>query len=161
MTTSTLSAIRPSFSLKTLMPGLVASVVIGMWEMVVEAIIGAGLWSPLVFIAATLMRNLQGVAVPVPFDLVAVIVGLMGHMMNSVIFGLIFTFLIAPRFRSVSGKVAAGVVYGIVIFAMMWFVVVPLVDPVMLRLNVVVFFLGHMMWGAVLGLINHRVTATN
>ena len=161
MTTATLGAARPAFSLKTLVPGLVASVVLGIWEMMLEAVVGAGFWAPLVFIAATVLRNLQGVAVPVPFDLVAVMAGLIGHMMNSVIFGLIFTFLIAPRFRSLGGQVAAGAVYGIVIFAMMWFVVVPLADPVMLKLNVVVFFLGHMMWGALLGLLNHRITAAN
>ena len=160
MATASVRMTRPAISMRSLVPGLVAGMVIGMWEMVVEAIIGAGFLAPLVFIAATVLRNLQGVAVPVPFDLVAAVVGLMGHMMNAVIIGLIFAFLIAPRVHSLGGKVVAGIVYGVLIFAMMWFVVLPLVDPVMLKLNVATFFVGHMMFGAVLGLLSPRSNRT-
>lgn len=35
----------------------------------------------------------------------------------------------------------------------MWFLVVPAIDPVMLKLNGMVFSIAHMMWGAALGLI--------
>jgi len=158
---TTTAAVRPSFSSKLLVAGLAASVVMGMWQMILEAILpsGAGFWSPVVYIAATILRGLQSVTVPVPFDLLGVILGLMGHMMNSVIFGLIFAFLIAPRARSLVGQIVAGVVYGVVIYLVMWFVVLPLVDPVMLNLNAYVFFLGHMMWGVALGAINSWATA--
>ena len=74
-------------SSRTLIAGLVASVVMGMIEMIFEAVAGTGFWSPLVFIGATVLRDFQTVAIPVPFDVVAVVVGLMGHMMNSVILG--------------------------------------------------------------------------
>jgi hypothetical protein len=43
------------------------------------------------------------------------------------------------------------VVYGAAIFVLMWFVVVPLVDPVMLKLNGPAFAIAHVMWGAVVG----------
>ena len=46
---------------------------------------------------------------------------------------------------------AAGVVYGAAIFVVMWFAIVPLVDPVMLKLNGLAFAIAHVMWGAVLG----------
>ena len=46
-----------------------------------------------------------------------------------------------------------------VIYLVMWFVVLPLVDPVMLNLNAFVFLLGHVMWGIALGAINHWATA--
>ena len=150
---------RPSLSLKLLAAGLVASVVMGMWQMILEAIIGDGFWSPVVYIAATILRGLQSITAPVPFHLLGVILGLMGHMMNSVIFGLIFAYLIAPRVKSLVGQIFAGIVYGVVIYAVMWFVVVPLVDPVLLNLNAFVFFLGHMMWGVALGAINHWAAA--
>jgi hypothetical protein len=159
MTTLTHNLARPAVSVRALVPGLIASGVMGMWEMMIEAVVGAGFWAPVVFIAATLLRNLQTVPVPVAFDLVPVMAGLMGHMMNSVIFGFIFSFLIAPRFPSQGGQVAAGIIYGVAVFALMWLAVVPLADPVMLKLNGVVFLLGHMMWGAVLGFVNHRVTS--
>ncbi len=35
----------------------------------------------------------------------------------------------------------------------MWFGIVPLVDPIMLKLNGLVFVISHMMWGAALGLV--------
>jgi len=156
---TTTTVARPSFSLKLLVAGLVASLVLGMWEMILEAIVGDGFWSPVVYIAATVLRGLQSVTVPVPFDLLGVILGLMGHMMNSVIFGLIFAFLIAPRAKSLAGQIVAGVVYGVAIYLVMWFVVLPLVDPVMKNLNAIVFLLGHMMWGIALGAVNHWATA--
>ena len=49
----------------------------------------------------------------------------------------------------------AGMVYGVVIFGVMWYGVLPLIDEVMLRLNLVVFLVAHLMWGAALGLLNH------
>ena len=159
MTTTAVSVSRPSFTWRVLVPGLVASLVLGMWQMIVEAIVGAGLWSPPIYIAATLLRGLQGAGSPASFDLAGVGLGLMGHMMNSVIFGLVFAFLIGPRLPSLGRQIVAGLVYGVAIFAAMWYIVLPLVNPVMLNLNTGVFFLGHMMWGAALGAVNYFVVA--
>ncbi len=161
MSTATLSTTRTNISLKLIGAGLIASLVMGMWEMMVEAIIpnGAGFWSAPTYIAAALLRNLQTIARPVPFDFAAVMVGLMGHMMNSVILGLIFAFVIAPRFKSLIGQIVAGMMYGAVVYALMALAVVPLVDPVMANLNAVAFFLGHLMWGVALGALNYRLTA--
>ena len=162
MSSTTVSTVRPSFSLRLLAGGIVASLVIAMWEMIVEAIIpaGNGFWSPVVYIGATVARDLQSVTAPVPFHLLGVILGLIGHMMNSIIFGLIFAYLIAPRVRSLGRQIVAGLIYGVVIYAVMWFVIVPVLDPVMLNLNAFVFLLGHMMWGIALGAVNHWATAT-
>jgi len=161
MASITIPNTRPSFSVKLLAGGFVAGMVMGMWQMILQAVIpnGGGLWSPLVYIAATLLRGLQNVATPVAFNLLAVILGLMGHMINSLIFGLIFALLIAPRIRSFAGQVVTGLIYGVVIYVVMWFAIVPLVDPVMLRLNALAFLLGHMMWGIALGLVNHWASA--
>jgi uncharacterized membrane protein YagU involved in acid resistance len=139
--------------------GIVASLVIGMWEMIVEAVLpdGAGFFGPVVAIGATVVRDLQGSSNPIPFDGVAFILGLAGHMMNSVILAAIFG-LVASRFlHGGSTLVAAGAVYGIAVWAAMWFVVIPLIDPLMLNLNGLVFLIGHMMWGAALGLLWSRV----
>ena len=139
--------------------GIVASLVIGMWEMVVEAVLpdGAGFFGPVVAIGATVVRDLQGSGNPIPFDGIAFILGLAGHMMNSVVLAAVFG-LVASRFLHEGGKlVAAGVIYGIAVWAAMWFVVIPLVDPLMLNLNGLVFLIGHMMWGGALGLLWSRV----
>jgi len=81
----------------------------------------------------------------------------MGHMMNSVIFGLVFAFLIGPRLPSLGRQIVGGLIYGVAIFIVMWYVILPLINPVMLNLNAGVFFLGHMMWGAALGAANYLV----
>ena len=49
-------------------------------------------------------------------------------------------------------------VYGLIIFLVMWYVVVPAIDPVMGKLNAAAFAVAHTMWGAVLGLILPQVS---
>lgn len=89
----------------------------------------------------------------------ATVLGLAGHMMNSVILAAVFG-LVVPRFVSGAWPLLfGGMLYGAVVFAVMWFVVVPLVDPLMHNLNVLVFLLGHLMWGAALGLLWARFGA--
>jgi hypothetical protein len=155
MTATTATNVRPTFSPRLLLAGIVASLVIGMWQMILEAVLpnGSGFWAAAVYIAATVLRDLQTVTTPVAFHLLGVVGGLAGHMMNSVILGLIFAFLIAPRLGSTAARVVGGVVYGVAVFLVMWFVALPLIDPVMLRLNALVFLIGHMMWGAALALV--------
>ena len=132
--------------------GLLASIVMGMVEMGFEAGAGPGFWSPLVFIAATLLRHLQSVPTPVPFMALPVMLGLMGHMMNSMILGLAFG-MISSRFPIGRGAlVGAGIGYALVVFAVTWYLVLPAIDPVMLKLNAVFFAIAHVMWGAALGL---------
>lgn len=136
---------------QTTTAGLVASMAMGMWEMVVELFAGNGFWAAPVYIAATLFRDYQSVATPVSFAFVPVVVGLMGHMMNSVVLGVAFAKL-APRLvQSAQGLIGLGLIYAVVVFTVMWFVAVPLVNPVMLRLNFVGFLAAHMMWGVALG----------
>ena len=133
--------------------GVIASLVIAMWEMVVEAIIpgGAGFFGPPIAIGATIVRDLQGSANPIPFDGLALILGLMGHMMNSIILAAIFGLIVSRLSPSGSGIVAFGMGWGVAVFVGMWFVVAPLIDPLMLNVSAAAFFLGHVMWGLVLG----------
>jgi hypothetical protein len=131
---------------------LLASLVMGMVEMVSEAAAGPGFWSPLVFIAATVLRHLQFVPTPVPFMALPVALGMMGHMMNSMILGIVFG-LIFSRFAIGRGAlIGVGVGYALLVFAMTWYLVLPVTDPVMLKLNPASFAVAHVMWGAALGL---------
>lgn len=141
--------------------GIVASMVMGMIEMIYEALAGAGFWSPVVFIGATVLRGLQAVPVPVSFALGGVVLGLMGHMMNSVIFGLIFATLFSRAAPTRGALVGRGIVYGLMIFGVMWYAVLPVIDPVMLKLNGTVFAISHIMWGAALGLIVPQSSAVS
>ncbi|MBI4329502.1 MAG: hypothetical protein HY685_06525 [Chloroflexi bacterium] len=142
--------------IRAVVAGLVASVVMGMWQMVIEAVAGEGLFAPPVFIGATVLRELQGVqGAPGigPWEPLAILLGLMGHMMNSVLLALVFA-AVAPRIvRAWFGLVVLGMVWGAAVFVVMWAIVIPLVDPAMLRLNGATFFVGHLMWGAAVGAI--------
>jgi hypothetical protein len=141
-----------------LVGGIAASLVIAMWEMVVEAILpdGASFFGPPIAIGATIVRDLQGVQNPIPFEGAALVIGLAGHMMNSVILAVVFGLAIGRRDLSTTRLLTAGIAWGVMVFAVMWFVVVPAIDPLVLNLNGVAFLIGHMMWGAALGLLWSR-----
>ncbi len=140
-----------------------AGIVYGMWTMIVEALLHAGqgivqaFFSPLVYIAATVLGgfnspNFYSAGQLPPADPVSIVLGLMGHMMNSLIFGLIFLWLVGRFARTDNARLFAGLVYGVVVFLVMWYLVTPVVDPVMMRVNYVGFLAGHMMYGIGLGL---------
>ena len=136
---------------KILVAGIVASIVMAMLEMVYEGLFGVGFWSGPVFIAATVLRGLQAIAVPVSFAFVPAVLGMMGHMMNSIVLGFVFVAIFGGMPSSRFTGAIVGALYALAIFFVMWFVVLPLIDPVMLNLNPIVFAISHMMWGVVLG----------
>lgn len=138
---------------RVILAGLIASLVMGMIEMIYEAVAGDGFWSPVVYIGATVVRSLQSVRIPVAFNFWGVVLGLMGHMMNSAILGFIFTALFARGGRSRSALAVWGAIYSLIVFFVMWYLVAPAIDPVILNLNVNVFAIAHIMWGVVLGLL--------
>ncbi len=80
----------------------------------------------------------------------------MGHMMNGVILGAMFVLLAARRVRSTTARVVAGAAFGTLVFAAMWFVALPIIDPAMLRLSATGFLLSHMAWGGALGYFTGR-----
>jgi uncharacterized membrane protein YagU involved in acid resistance len=146
--------------------GLLGGMVYAMWEMVVEGIRSAsgggsfwgslsthtGFWSPPQWIGATVIRSLQSSRNP-DFDLGPLILGMIGHLMNSIILGLLFVAFAYYWTRSVSGLLVLGMIYGAAIFVIMWWLVVPSVDPAMQELDGVLFVIGHLLYGGVLGLI--------
>jgi len=144
---------------KVLIAALVASIIMAMMEMVYEWFFGVGFWAAPIFIAAVVLRGFQAAAIPVSFALVPVVVGMAGHMMNSVILGFIFVKAFGKRLASQTQGMVYGAVYALVIFFLMWFVILPLIDPVMLKLNPYVFALAHVVWGVVLGAMVVRSSA--
>lgn len=136
---------------RILIAGITASVAMAMVEMIYEGLFGVGFWSAPVFIAATVLRDLQTIALPVVFLAVPVIVGLMGHMMNSVLLGFIFVTIFSRFTTARATSVLAGMGYALIVFLFMWFIVLPLIDPVMRNINPYMFALAHLVWGATLG----------
>ncbi len=138
---------------RVLVAGLVSSVVMGMVSMMGEALLGAGFWAAPTLIAATVMRDLQTLHAPVPLMVLPLMLGLMGHMMNSVVLTGIFEAATGGRLVGFFERALVGMVFGMIVFGAMWFVVLPFVNPVMLLLNPVVFAVAHLLWGAALGML--------
>lgn len=128
---------------------MAAGMMFGMLQMIVEAVVGNGFWSPLRYVASVFTR---GADTDPTFSLGPVIVGLGGHMMNSVILGVIFAAVVWKLIHNPVVLAMAGMMWGAIVYAFMWLAVVPAVDPAMRLLNAPWFFVSHLVFGMVLGL---------
>lgn len=141
-------------SRKIFLAGIISGAVMAMMEMMYEGMWGIGFWAPPVTIAATVLRDLQTIAVPIStFLFIPVMLGIMMHMVNSVIFDNVFNRIVSLHMASTTKRILFGAIFGMLIFMVMWFFVLPIVNPVMLKLNGVVFVMAHAIWGAILGLM--------
>lgn len=134
-----------------ILPGLIAGMVFAMWAMIV-GIFTSTPWAPPQGIA-------QSVGIGSPghgFQLVPFIVGLMGHMMNSVVIGAVFVLIArAIGLRGV-GALIGGMVYGLAVYgAMYWVVLRGLLSAwsgSFLSANPEIsWVVAHLMFGVVLG----------
>lgn len=135
------------------LPGLVAGTAFAMWAMIV-GIFASRLWAPPQGIAQSVGIGAQGWN----FQLIPFIVGVMGHMMNSIIIGLIFLAVAAAlKLRGIA-LVIAGMVYGVVVYLVMYY---PILRGV-LASNSGSFLssnpewswvVAHVMYGMILGLL--------
>jgi hypothetical protein len=128
---------------------MVAGMMMGILQMILEAVIGHGFWSPLRYIASVFTR---GTDIDPSFAIGPVIVGLGGHMMNSVILGAIFAAAVWKLIRNPIVLAMTGMMWGAVIYTLTWRTVVPTIDPAMKLLNAPWFFIAHLVFGMVLGL---------
>lgn len=99
------------------LPGLIAGLVFAMWAMFV-GLFTSTLWAPPQGIA-------QSIGIGSPghnFQLVPFVAGLIGHMMNSIVLGVIFV-AIARTLRLQSyAAVVGGMVYGVIVYGAMYWV---------------------------------------
>ncbi len=137
--------------------GLVGGIVLAMLMMIVTAIMGMGLLRPLYLLAATFHAPW---AMTNGVDVAPLLVGLMLHMVNSAIFGLIFALLLgammSTRSMSLTTWAIGGMVLGLLLFAVNQYLVLPIVAPAMatgVGTILIWWLLGHVMYGVVLGLI--------
>ncbi len=133
------------------LPGLIGGLVFAMWAMVV-GLFTSTLWAPPQGIA-------QSIGIGSPghnFQLVALVAGLMGHMMNSIVLGVIF--IAIARAIRVYGPTAiiGGMVYGVIVYVAMYWVllrgVLSSTSASFLSANPEWSWIaGHLMFGVVLG----------
>ncbi len=136
--------------------GLIGGMGMAMLMMVVTGLSGMGFLRPLYLLAATFNPQwamTQGV------DMVAILVGLMLHMMNSAIFGVVFALVLGAWLRqgiSTGGWLIAGMVWAVILFAVNQFIVLPIVDPALAQgagSVAIWWFISHLMYGGLLGAV--------
>jgi uncharacterized membrane protein YagU involved in acid resistance len=137
--------------LNWVLPGLIAGLVFAMWAMVV-GLFTSTLWAPPQGIA-------QSIGIGSPghnFQLVPLVVGLIGHMMNSIVLGVIFIAIArALRLHGLSA-VAGGMAYGVIVYVAMYWVllrgILNSTSASFLSSNPEWSWIaGHLMFGVVLG----------
>ena len=129
--------------------GMIGAVLMGMWAMMQLAIQGMGFWMPMELIDGTWagpMVILGGAGYALG--------GLLTHMMFAAMTGAVFGLLL-PRGIGWGGALLAGLLYGAVIWVVMAFVGLPLLNATMsARVNMMQgsFFWEHLLYGVGLSL---------
>ena len=124
--------------------GMIGAVLMGMWAMMQMAIQGMGFWMPMELIDGTWagpMVILGGAGYALG--------GLLTHMMSAAMTGAVFG-LILPRGIGWGGALIGGLVYGAIIWVVMAFVGLPLLNSTMsARVNMMQgsFFWEHLLYG--------------
>jgi hypothetical protein len=139
---------RASWWLDGIIGGLLGSVLMGMVAMILFPIFAIGsFWQPMNLIAAVFNQP-WGTD---PGFGIASIVGLIVHMMMAAILGLIFVWSMRTR-ASGAALVGVAIVWGLVVWVVAHFIILPFIDPVMARIFPAwLFALIHAMYGVGLG----------
>ena len=143
---------------RAILGGVVGSVVMAMWAMMIAAGMGMGAWAPVQLIAivwygpAAMMHLSGGV----------IVAGLVTHMMMGAMLGIILAlaFRIISAIASGRARLVWGIGYGIIVWILSQFVILPGVDPMMAsHMPPWAFAMGHMMFGLVAAafLLTHPV----
>jgi uncharacterized membrane protein YagU involved in acid resistance len=103
--------------LNWVLPGLIAGLVFAMWAMVV-GLFTSTLWAPPQGIAQSIGIGSPGHS----FQAVPFVAGLMGHMMNSIVLGVVFIAIARALRLYGPAAVAGGMVYGVIVYVAMYWV---------------------------------------
>jgi len=145
MTTTQKSAVFPIG--QAILGGLVGSIVMAMWAMMVSLFSGMGFWTPVQLIAATWMGSQAMMHVTTS----VILTGLMTHMMMGAMLGIVLAGAFAI-FRIPTGpaRLLWGMGYAIVVWIVNQYAVLPIIDPMMAsHMPPWAFAIGHVMFGVV------------
>ena len=138
-------------------PGLLGGMMFAMFAMIV-GIFTSTFWAPPQGIAQAIGIGPNGH----DFHVVPFLFGLLGHMMNSVILGAIFLVIVRATRPSPAMTVASGMVYGLVVYAVMYWGLLRHVLNLWAAQGVNSFLtsnpewswlVGHLIFGMVLGIL--------
>jgi hypothetical protein len=128
--------------------GMGGGVIMAMWSMIVLWLAGTGFWSPLNLIANTLWR---GAPLGAEFSGSALVLGLVLHMMMSMVLGMAFAVgvrTVRQLAASTTTLTITGMVFGLGVWAVMQYGIWPAIDAAAApKFTPWVFALGHLMFG--------------
>lgn len=130
--------------------GIVAAVAMAVWSMTIAAAEGLGFWLPVQLIAATFLgvnAIVGGVG--------TIVFGFILHFITASAWGVVFAALLS-RTTPLPAAALIGILYGLGVWAVMRFLVLPWLDPTMsVRVSVLwwSFLVGHLIYGFALGLL--------
>ncbi|MFP5385581.1 MAG: hypothetical protein ACLGHN_05840 [Bacteriovoracia bacterium] len=130
--------------------GMVAGLTMAIVSMLMNAFAGAGFFAPVKLIAVTFLG-------PDAVDggVFSILIGLVIHLFNSAILGIIFAY-IAKNIHSRGAFMATGVLFGIVVWVVMTYLVLPVANEVMLNQvnqTPVRWFVNHIIFGLALSIV--------
>lgn len=144
--------------IKSAVGGLIAGIAMAMFAMIVAGIAGDGFWAPPRAITANIFGTERAGS---DFAFGPVVVGMMLHMMLSAAFGLGYALLIgaATKRLALGTQFVAGMAWGIVLWAGNTYVIAELLNGRDLFTDATpawAWFVGHLMFGALLAVIYDR-----
>ena len=128
--------------------GILAGSAMAIFLMLLAMIAGEGFWLPLKKISVTLLG--ESAIQNSVFELLPVIVGILIHFATAIAFGIVFAF-IEERRQSYSSAVRAGIIYGLNVWIIMHFLVLPVINPVLAGMPYLLFAILHIIFGGTLG----------
>ncbi len=143
--------------------GIIAGIVFAVGEMLISAALGSGFFDPLRLIGAMAL-GMQALQPSYPL-LTAVLVGIIIHLILSMIFGVIFFYLLAlTRQHSATtlGFLVYGMIYGLALWIFNFLLIAPAAFPFLATADPLwpVFFVHTFLYGMVIGayaaMINSR-----
>lgn len=129
--------------------GITAGLIMALIAMIFGYVMGMDFWLLPKMIAATFLG-----ADALTGGVGSVILGLIVHLVVAAAYGILFAFL-TPRITSPSSDFGLGIAYGVIIWAVMTFIVLPLFNDLMReRVALIPFtwFINHLVFGASLAM---------
>lgn len=138
--------------------GLVGGVTMAVVGAILAIAVGDDLWKAPKLIA-TFVFGLSALAEP-GFSAAPVIVGSLIHLLLSALFGALFGSLSCRAWKmplDYGAPVVLGFVYGLAIWLVAYFIVLPLVNPLLLEIYAPSFLIQNMVYGLMVGMIYSAV----
>jgi hypothetical protein len=137
------------FGKRVIIASLAAATVMILLQMWGSAAAGLGFWAPPVLISAVALRNLQGLIGAVPAEIGPFLLGLVIHFLVCLGLGAIFANTV--RDRTGIPAMTYGAAYGLLVFLIGWYLVLPWANVALFRMPAWLVGLSFALFGALLG----------